>query len=292
MSQIIEIRQNTYNPNLKGGFEKMGQAVYPNTEVTAEPPLKNSKLTLNLTSAERKQVCSYLGVEDLDSPEGYEALFNYMARIPSATTTFNLDDISQFIQYKIIQAVPALVAPSISSAKSSMSDASFYVYNPSDEIKISVEDKRKKGSAIGELSKLDQNDPEFLIVLSKFLLGDFNVNSNLMAFDKLSTYLDDANESMANVERFLKAIDTNREEVRITTEVKEAIHYGIIKKNNKNQFYNPISQNSFGMTVEDTVNHFLDPSHEDELGGGKNDKPYTLRYQLAEYSKKTKPSKK
>ena len=103
MATIVEVRQNTYNPNLTGGFERRGQSVYPHTEITMEPPVKNGKVILDLTTEERKRVHQFLNVSDLDSKEGYEALCNFMATIPSTNLALNLDDMAEFLQYKIVQ---------------------------------------------------------------------------------------------------------------------------------------------------------------------------------------------
>lgn len=285
MATIVEVRQNTYNPNLTGGFERRGQSVYPHTEITMEPPVKNGKVILDLTTEERKRVHQFLNVSDLDSKEGYEALCNFMATIPSTNLALNLDDMAEFLQYKILQAVQAVVAPNIDAAKNPMNNTSFYFYKPDEEAKAAHTDQKRYVKAISLLDKIDGSNPELSIAIAKFLTNDFSIRNAVTAYDKCFNYISGKLDVKDPVESFIRAAEMNPEEIMTISDVKEAINKGIIKKNNS-KFFNPISSTSFGATVEEVIKFFLDPTNAEELGdGGKKDKPYSIRFQLKSFYK-------
>ena len=287
MGNVIEIRQNIYNPNLTGGFEKMNQSVYPNTETTLEPPVKNGKVMLKLTAEERKRIQTYLNVSDLDSREGFEALCNFMVNVPSTPIAFDLDDTTQFIHYKITEAVQALVAPNMEAAKNAMTNASFYFYKPEEEAKAAHTDQKKYVKAISILDKIDNTKPELSIAMAKYLTNDFSIGSAIMAYDKCFRFINgEYGNKERSIDAFIKVSEMNPEELMMISDVKEAIQKRIIKKNNS-KFFNPISSTSLGATEEDVINFFRDPINQEELGNGdKKDKPYSIRYQLKDFYKK------
>ena len=283
--RIVQIKQNKYNPNLKGGFEKLGISMYPSTEVTGEPPIKNGKLLLDIDEAGKKRIMRFIGADVWESKDTVDRLFQYIPALPDWGATLDLDSDKDFLTYTVLKSVKGLVAKDIKQAKHPMSNYAFYFYEEEAEIANKVKDLESYAEAVGVVGTLKRENPEHLIYLAKYILNDFSIHDTLVAFDRLMSLLagDVLKENPVKV--FMDAAKESEDKIRVATDVREALSKSIIKKSGLN-YFNPVSTTKYGSTPNEVVEFFLDELNRDELGEGtKKDKPHTIRYQLKNFVK-------
>lgn len=283
--KIVQIKQNKYNPNLIGGFEKMGISMYPQTEVTLEPPMRNGKLHLDVDESGKKRIMKFVGADMWDSKDTIDRLFQYIPAIPDWGLTLNLDSDKDFLSYILAKSCKGLIAKDIKEAKNPMSNYAFYFYEEQAEITNKVKDLETYAEAVGVVSTLKKENPEHLIYLAKYILNDFSIQDTLVAFDRIMSLLSGEVIKENPVKVFMDAAKESEDKIRIATDVREALSKSIIKKSGLN-YFNPISTTKYGSTPNEVIEFFLDELNRDELGEGtKKDKAHTIRYQLKNFIK-------
>lgn len=277
---IYKLEQNINNKNLNAGFEKNGHTVFPNTSVTMEAPLKNGRPALTFTPAEKKKIEEYFNIE-IGSPDWKEFLLNYDVTVPSHAITINDENPADLLKFKIIQSVQTLAANNLEQAGNPMNNFQFYFYSPEEEIQKKVEVKQALGRSWSMIEDTRIKNPTRLIYIAKFLTNNQGIGDNVdFAYDILTDWIQGKIEVDSYLYKFQLAFEKPEEELSLAVDIKEAIEKQVIRRNSKNQYYNPISNTEFGKNIEEVINFMLTDKM-DEMGKGlKTDKTYSIRYQL------------
>jgi len=88
-------------------------------------------------------------------------------------------------------------------------------------------------------------------------------------------------DKFQNCETFNQALTLDDEWIDTFVTTKDAIHSGIIRRQEDGWYINNANQEKLGKTVEEITKYLNHPDNLGTLGtGGKNDQPYSIKAQL------------
>lgn len=272
------------NKHLKvvGGLEELGASKFPGTKETFNIPLLNgNKLdTSPLTAEEIKMVENKTG-QKFATDSGKEYYSTLTFTIPSSTVVLNTDNVIDFLTYKYGVKLE-LIAETETIASHPMSKHKFFVFNSEVEEELKATRNEKKAEVFSTLRDLKNNKDNKIIYIAKDVLGIYGTMAILTAFNKLTSFVDEAPE---NVNKVLNSLDKNYQRLQLDIDIKDAIHVNILKRDISGFYYNKASGTKLGRNPLEIAEFYLDPKNADELEAGAKSKETSLRNQLKNINK-------
>ncbi len=220
---------------------------------------------------------------DQDKEEGFEFLKSITIIIDNNELPMDLNDPYELLKYNIIMCnskynksfriKQSKKDVEIESGRQDSPD--FYIENQELELKDEISKTRLKHKAIGLLANLREKDVDKLLLGLSYLLPSnkritYKTNPDL-AYQWGSAFLDSDKEfiihnQQKNFSSFLEFFSLKDDEFDVRANVRKAIRYNIIRKDNSNNLYNVATLTVLGKTEEDVVKYFMDHSHKEEFG--------------------------
>lgn len=281
----VQIKEFVNSDNFNLGLEKAGLSKWEGSSTMMDIPMVNGVYQINIPDPEaKKKILAWLGIDDFNSDKGKEVLANHSITVNSGVNSLNLDDPSDLFNYYLIKSKFGIVAPTYDDAMNPMSNYKFYIANDAEEQKTKVTKKERMLEASAELLMLKKKEPKRLIYLAKFILPNhYSVGTLEQAFLNMTEYVEGKIIPLTEkpFEKFLDATEIPNEELMIRVDIKDAVRYGIIRRNKKGVFFNHLTGNEIGRTEDEMFFYLSQPQNQDELGTGTSaDAPISIRYQL------------
>lgn len=258
------------------GLEKHGYVMFPDAETEVEIPYVNNQFKLGLTKKEQKEFEDYFGY-DFESEEGKEFLGNYRIKISHTVNPFDETNMERKFVAKILRANDGLGLVDINSTQD-VTRYPFVLVDEEQEMELKTNRNITRNEAITQLQNLKNLNPKKLVRISKYLF-DLNVEvTENQAYNQVNDYIMGTFE---NARLFLTSLSLDEEWLDTYVTVKDARNTGIIRKGEDQVYVNHANGAKLGRTLEEVTKFLNNPDNADILGtGGKNDTPYSIKYQL------------
>lgn len=281
------IKQRNPNPGEQiMGLENFNFVLFPDSETTIEIPYINNRFKLGsstdpkhkfgLAPKVQEEFENFFGVK-FDSEEGQKFLEDWRIKISHLSTPIDMKDMEHKFNYTILTANDGLGLVNIGQ-KDDTKYFPFVLVDEEQELEQKVSRKVTRNEALSVLREMQLKNKSRLIKIAKYL---FNLNlelNEMQAYDKLDSYI---MENYANGEQFLKVVNLDEEWIDTMVVVKDAMTLQIIRRSEDGVYVNFANNCKLGRTLEEVVRYLNNPENQDQLGtGGKNDQPYSIRYQI------------
>jgi hypothetical protein len=196
----------------------------------------------------------------------------------------NKNNPEHLLKIYILQADTYDIASSIEEAKSSRSPKAFVLEKVGEDEIEKAGRKKKLNSAYATLADLDENKPDFMLSLAKFIAptnkGIANANSAYLFLDEFLKGNYNNGSELEAVNQFERILKEPKERIVVGSIVKEAIYKNIIRKE-QGKYVNPLSRTVFGISEQDCINFLLKDENQEELGMNlPTDQAYSIREQI------------
>lgn len=271
------------------GLEKQGLQVFENAEVTTEIPLKNGKIMYDLTPEEKEKVEAHYGMT-LDDPANVQEWIDRVhINIRATIDTLDITNPEDILKVGVLKANKSL-APNLEEAKANqMAGYKWVLYTEAQEDGAKLSVHKRYHNTIQELLKLSKKRTKLLAVAKYILPSSLGIrNDETKAYVKLTEWLEGKVETItkdAAITKLNEVINMDEHQLFVTVDYKEAVSKNIIRRNADGYFYNTISQTAYGKNQSECIKFLTNPKNQDELGlNDKDDKDYSIRYQLNKYN--------
>lgn len=233
-----------------------------------------------LSDSEIKTVETHYG-RQFDNPEDFDFWSNLSFEVKHDVEPVDLTHPPDLLKVRAFQALKSLGNFNDIISGDSVSD--FMLTDEHKETELEATLYEKRDLAIAKLIQVKQSK-KYCVGIARYLLpSSMKISTLEDAYTKIRQYLDGkivkgANEAIKN---FNDACEIPKEELYTTVDFNDAVKKNIIRKNRDGKFHNPLTGTEYGKTAKDSILYLMQPSNQEELGtGGKDDKPYAIRYQL------------
>ncbi len=269
--------------SFKMGLEERGLSLFENAITTFDIPFTNNTFQHGLDSEDQAIVEKYFGWK-FNEPADRE---NWMSLTLELKHTINpLDPKNNPRDLLTISVAKTIgyAAENAEQAADPMSDYKFVIYNESEELEVTASYYGKLDEAIIQLAGM-KNEKKYILAIAKYILPSAaGINQDTSkAYTKLREYINGDLTKGKNeaVDNFLKVTGIDKKLLYVTVDFKEAYNKNIIRTNDKQQYYNPMSKSVYGKNEEAVIKYLMNVKNQDELGTGTSkDEPYSIRYQL------------
>lgn len=282
--QDIQIKQ-AKSGDFKLGLEREGLSHFVNTQSTYEIPYIKGKFQADLTEEQIKIVENHYGYTwNGSTKEDFEFWSSLtLPPLKHRMAAFSVTEPEDIILVGVLKYM-GVAAPSLGESQNAMGNYKFVIHNQKEEEAHKTSIFENRHMAIANLFKI-KDQKKFLVALCKYLLP---ANASIIgmtkerAYNLLSEFVEGKHgKAKESLDRFNAATSLNKELLYVTVDFKDAYRKNIIRKNDRNMFYNALSGTEYGKNEEAAIEFLLDPKNQDELGlDSKDDKPYSIRKQL------------
>jgi hypothetical protein len=270
----IIIHQNT-NLSRYGVDDSTRIVRYPGSSLHFEIPFINGKLHTNLTQEEQEKVELMLDVK-MNSEQGAKFYSELKFTLPADITSLDIENNAMDLLTYKLGLKQGFIAPDKETTLSAMCNALFYVYDSKHDNEEKVNMFRIKAKASGKVNNSFEDDPDYLILITKHMFNQYSGLDVNKSYNKLLEYIEATKKGNSNANDVIKAFEIERDELELRVDVLEAMsnQRGIIKKNTKGMYYNPMTNTEFGRTVDAVIAYLKnDPAELEEQS-------YSIRVQL------------
>lgn len=268
------------------GLERFGYVMFPDSTTTLEIPYMNGRHKLGnysgkdatkfgLTSKQQTEFEDYFGVK-FDTPEGFKFLNEYQISISHLTNPFDENDIKQKFEMTVMKANDGMGLVDVNTTQD-VTRYPFVLVDEQQEIEVKTNRNVTRNEAIVKLEKLNE-DKKKIVRVAKYI---FNLNLDItpvQAYNQLNDFIFD---KFQNCDTFNQALGLDDEWVDTFVTVKDAIHSGIIRRQEDGWYVNNANTEKLGKTVEEITRYLNHPDNAGTLGtGGTKDAPYSIKAQL------------
>lgn len=267
------------------GLEKFGYVMFPDSVTTIEIPYVNGRHKLGnysekdatkfgLTKKQQGDFENFFGVQ-FESPEGKKFLEEYQISISHLTNPFDESDMKQAFEMQILRANDGMGLVDVNTTQD-VTRYPFVLVDEQQELEVKTNRNTTRNAALGKLESLNE-DKAKLVRVAKYLFNALDITPK-QAYNLLNDFIFDKFE---NADKFTKALSLNDEWMDTYITVKDAIHAGIIRRQEDGWYVNHANQEKLGKTVEEITKYLEHPDNLSTLGAGsKNDQPYSIKAQL------------
>lgn len=271
------------------GLENEGMVVFPDCETVFQIPEVYGKPNIGLdgknkeTKELKEKFESYFN-KKFDSPEGLEFLRNYEIVIKHDVTAYdprNTKDLFDLHVLKVNNGMGIVASSQVAIDESPINTFKFIVTDENVEVEERVRAKETKMAANRELSKLYEGNGSRLILVAKYLFSvNAGISTKIVAFDKLTDFLDRGTE---NCKMFLESLKIEPSHLTTVVKVKEAIYRNIIRYHN-GQYVLFATQTPLGRNEEEVIKFCTNVNNKDIMGEGlPDDSPTSISAQLKQF---------
>ena len=279
----IEIKQ-AKTSDFKLGLEKEGLSHFVNTSSSYEIPYIKGKFRADLTEEQIKIIEDHYGYtwngktqEDFD----FWSTLN-LPPLKHRMAGFSVTEPQDMILVGVLKYM-GIAAPSLIASDNAMGNYKFVIHNKAEEEEYKATIHESRHEAIASLYKIKEQE-KFLKALCKHLLPTTSTikMTKKKAYNLLSEYVEGKHGKAGDsLIRFNKAMKMDKSLLYVTVDFKDAFTKNIIRKNDRNMFYNASSNTEYGKNETEAIAYLMDPKNQDELGtGSPDDKSYSIRKQL------------
>ena len=268
------------------GLEKFGYVMFPDSVTTIEIPYMNGRHKLGnysgkdatkfgLTKNQQQEFEEFFGIQ-FDSEEGKKFLNEYQISISHLTNPFSETDTKQKFEMVILKANDGLGLVDVNTTQD-VTRYPFVLVDEQQELEVKTSRISQRNEAVTKLVKLNE-DKKKIVRVAKYL---FNLSMDITPEQAYIQINDFIYEKFENADKFGKALSLNDEWMDTYVTVKDAIHSGIIRRQEDGWYVNNANQEKLGKTVEEITKYLEHPDNISTLGSGtKNDQPYSIKAQL------------
>lgn len=269
--------------SFKMGLEERGKSLFENATSTFDIPYGKNKFQHGLDKKDQAIVEAHFGWE-FDNPEHK---INWMSLTLKLKHTINpLDPKNNPVDLLTISIAKQLGYAPINpeDIHDPMEEFRFEIYDEGRELETTATYYQKLDEAIIQLQSI-KSEKKYILSVAKYILpSSSGINDNIdKAYTKLREFINGDLTKKKNeaVDIFLKCMRLNKTFLYVTVDFKEAYMKNIIRINDKQQYYNPMSKSIYGKNEEAVIKYLMNVKNQDELGtGGSKDESYSIRHQL------------
>lgn len=273
--------------SFKLGLEKTGLQYFEITSSSYEIPFIGGKWQHGLTEDEKEIVENHYG-HKFEDPASNSFWGDISFPLDHTIQGINLKENPEDLLLVGVLKYMKIISPTVEDAHSPMSGYGFMVTDEDKEEEMKATLYERTDSAISNLLEIKKTK-KYLLAFAKYLLppsigiGDDTNRAYTKIRDfldlKLKTSLNPSKKAALSV--FENTLNVDKGVLYTTVDFKEALKKNIIRVNGDNYFFNVSSGTQLGKNEEECVRFLMNPKNQDELGtGNKNDKNYSIRYQL------------
>lgn len=267
------------------GLEKFGYVMFPDSTTTIEIPYVNGRHKLGnysgkdatkfgLTQKQQQEFEEFFGIQ-FESPEGLKFLSEYQISISHLTNPFDEADTKQRFEMNILKANDGMGLIDVNTTQD-ITRYPFVLVDEVQEMEVKTNRNVVRNQALVKLEKLSE-DKKKIVRVAKYLFNSLDITPE-QAYNQLNDFI---MAKFENADKFTHALSLNDEWLDTYITVKDAIHSGIIRRQEDGWYVNNANQEKLGKTVEEITKYLEHPDNITTLGSGsKNDQPYSIKAQL------------
>lgn len=209
---------------------------------------------------------------DVEANEFYK---NMLLEIGAETTILNTANPIDLVKINIIKTnarynTDFLIAPDLRTAMESNRDYKFYIADTEADVEQEVSKRRELNKAISVLDELSSNDKTKFLLVVKYLLPtnkSYHKESDNRLYKRADDYINGIvdGEQVKNGDQFyknfLKACNTERDELLKKVLVKYAIYLNVIRANKEKDFIYVKTGQDVGKSPDDIYKYLSNPKN-------------------------------